>query len=83
MRLVGNMSNRNGLGAKVTVAAGGKAFTQINDGGSGYLSYSLILLYFGLGDVGAVQKIEIVWPSESTQTITSSIMGKFHSIEEE
>ena len=77
------MSNRNGLGAKVTVTAGGKAFTQINDGVSGYLSYSLILLYFGLGDVGAVEEIEIVWPSESAQKITSSMMGKFHSIEEE
>ena len=75
------MSNRNGLGAKVTAC--GRAFTQINDGVSGCLSYSLILLYFGLGDVGAVEKIEIVWSSESTETITFSIMGKFHSIEEE
>ena len=83
MKLVGSKSNRKGFGSKVTVTAAGKAFAQMNDRVSEDLSNRVILLYFGLGDAGAVEKIEIVWPSESTQKITSSIMGKVYSIEEE
>ena len=49
--LVGTTSNRNGLGATVRVSAGGRVLTQWNDGKSGYLSQSVLPLYFGLGDV--------------------------------
>ena len=83
VKLVGSKSNRDGLGAKVTVTAGGKSYTQINDGVSGYMSHSLIPLYFGLGDAGAVEKIEIVWPSGVTQTVDSPKSGEVHSIQEE
>ena len=50
--LVGTVSNRNGLGATVRVSAGGRVLTQWNDGKSGYLSQSVLPLYFGLGDDG-------------------------------
>ena len=38
IKLVGSISNRDALGAKVVISAHDKELTQINDGQSGYLS---------------------------------------------
>lgn len=65
--LQGTRSNRDGLGARVTVTAGGRAHTQVHDGKSGYLSQSRIPLYFGLGDAAQVDRVEVVWPSGRRQ----------------
>ncbi|MDB6053092.1 MAG: ypmQ 2 [Verrucomicrobiales bacterium] len=73
IKLVGTKSNRDGLGATVRVTAGGKILTQFHDGKSGYLSQSLIPLYFGLGETEGAEKIEIVWPSGIKQTMTKDI----------
>jgi hypothetical protein len=78
VRLVGKASNRNGLGAKVTVfsgGAGGQKQTQRMDGASGYLSHSILPLYFGLGDAEKVDRIEVLWPSGRKQTLAGPIAG--------
>lgn len=69
IQLSGSKSNRNGIGALVTVTAGGRSQTKLNDGKSGYLSQSAIPLYFGLGDAKQIDKIEIVWPSGTKQVV--------------
>jgi hypothetical protein len=71
--LRGTRSNRSGLGAVVTVTAGGTAHTQVHDGKSGYLSQSLMPLYFGLGDADRVDRVEVVWPSGRRQTAQSPV----------
>jgi hypothetical protein len=65
--LVGTASNRNGLGATVRVRAGGHVYTKYNDGKSGYVSQSVLPLYFGLGDAGKIDRIEVDWPSGRKQ----------------
>jgi len=69
--LAGTASNRNGLGAAVRVRAGGRVYTKFNDGKSGYLSQSVLPLYFGLGDADAIERIEIDWPSGRRQSETA------------
>jgi len=71
--LEGKKSNRDGLGARVTVSAAGKTFTQVNDGTSGYLSHSVYPLYFGLGDATTVDKVEVLWPSGNKQVVPAPI----------
>ena len=71
--LRGARSNRGGLGAVVTVTAGGVTHTQVHDGKSGYLSQSLMPLYFGLGDAERVERVEVVWPSGQRQTAPSPV----------
>lgn len=73
VRLKGKASNRDGLGAKVTVVSGGRRLTQWNDGKSGYLAQSSLPLYFGLGEATQVEAIEIVWPSGRRQTVTEGL----------
>jgi hypothetical protein len=75
IELVGRTSNRNGLGATVRVQAGGLAFLKLSDGKSGYLSQSVLPLYFGLGDAKKVDRVEVSWPSGQRQTVTQGIRG--------
>jgi hypothetical protein len=71
--LAGTRSNRNGLGATVRVRSNGQTYTQYNDGKSGYLSQSVLPLYFGLGDSAKIDSIEITWPSGTRQTLTKDL----------
>jgi enediyne biosynthesis protein E4 len=73
VKLTGTTSNRDGLGAVVKVTAGGATYTKVLDGNSGYLSHSVYPLYFGLGAAGAVDRIEILWPSGKKQTVQPPI----------
>ncbi len=67
--LVGTASNRNGLGATVRVRAKGRVYTKYNDGKSGYLSQSVLPLYFGLGDAKKIDRVEVDWPSGRKQVV--------------
>jgi hypothetical protein len=69
LRLTGSRSNRSGLGAVVTVTAGGATYTKVYDGSSGFLSHGLYPLYFGLGAAESVDRIEVLWPSGVRQAI--------------
>ncbi len=73
VELVGTESNRDGLGARVTVQAAGASYLKVHDGQSGYLSHSLIPLYFGLGDADTVDEIAVVWPSGARQVVPGPI----------
>ena len=71
--LTGTASNRNGLGAVVRVSAAGRVYTKYNDGKSGYLSQSVLPLYFGLGDADTIDRIEVDWPSGKKQVETRQL----------
>lgn len=74
--LEGRASNRDGLGARVRVKAGGDVQTKVLDGKSGYLSQSSTPLYFGLGSAESVESVEVTWPSGKVQTLTQDLAGK-------
>ena len=69
VRLIGTRSNRDGLGAVVSVHTRSQTYTRVHDGKSGYLSQSLLPLYFGLGPTSTVERIEVQWPSGTAQTV--------------
>ena len=71
--LTGTESNRSGVGARVTVRAGGQTYTRVNDGKTGYLAQSDLPLYFGLDTADTVDSIEVVWPSGRTQVLEGPI----------
>ena len=71
--LVGTRSNRNGFGATVRLHAAGQTYTKYNDGKSGYLSQSVLPLYFGLGDATTIDGVEVDWPSGQKQVVTSGL----------
>jgi len=66
----GTRSNREGLGAQVTVVLpDGRRLLKLLDGKSGYLSQSDLPLYFGLGDADHAAAIEVRWPSGRRQSV--------------
>jgi hypothetical protein len=69
VRLVGTTSNRDGIGARVRVTAGGRTQMRLRVSSSGYLSQGDPRLHFGLGDVARIDKIEVRWPSGTLQTL--------------
>jgi hypothetical protein len=73
--LTGTVSNRNGLGAIVRVSAGGQVLTRSNDGKSGYLSQSVLPLYFGLGEADRIDRVEVDWPSGRKQVLTKGLQA--------
>jgi len=71
VHLVGTASNRDGLGARVTVKAGGKQWMAERHGGGSFLSSGDPTVHFGLGAVERIDAVEIRWPSGLTQTLPS------------
>ena len=71
VKLVGTVSNRQGLGALVQLRAAGRVHTQFNDGKTGYLSQGDIPLYFGLDSATNVEEINVRWPSGQRSSITN------------
>ncbi len=67
--LRGTETNADGLGARVSVTAGGQTQVQVNDGQSGYLSQSRIPLYFGLDRARQIDRLVVDWPSGKRQEL--------------
>ena len=62
-RLVGTRSNRDAIGARMTVRAGGAILIREVDGGNGYASQSSKRLHFGLGAAKTIDSATVRWPS--------------------
>ena len=82
IRLVGTRSNRDGLGAKVTVTAGGERQTQTLHSGAGYLSQSELRLTFGLAEHEEAEVVEVRWTSGAVDRLTNVAAGSTVRVEE-
>ena len=81
-QLVGTRSNRLALGAKVRVVAGSLSqIDEVRSGGS-YLSQNDLRLHFGLGPADKVDRVEVRWPSGSTQTLQNLASDRFYIVKE-
>jgi enediyne biosynthesis protein E4 len=64
IKTVGTASNRDGIGAKITVkVTNQQKLWGVVKTGSSYASQSELLLTFGLGKAEKVASIEVLWPS--------------------
>ena len=75
VRLRGTRSNRQGLGAMVTVITNQRRMVAQLDGKLGYLSQSDLPLYFGLG-TDSLTSIQVHWPSGKTQAVVPTTRNK-------
>jgi tetratricopeptide (TPR) repeat protein len=65
-RLRGRKSNRDAIGATITVESGGKSQTKFVSAGSGFASQHTKELFFGLGSSSAAISITVTWPAGGT-----------------
>ena len=68
VRLEGTKSNRDGFGATVSITAGPVKDEQALISGQGYFSANAKEIYFGLGLIDTIEKIDVSWPSGIDQT---------------
>lgn len=80
--LVGRQSNRDAIGARVTVKAGGLTQHSQLFLAKGYLSSVEKTLTFGLGKADVVDSIEIVWPSGRKAQLDNVSPNQVLTIEE-
>jgi Flp pilus assembly protein TadD/peroxiredoxin len=82
VRLAGTKSNRDAIGARVTVETDRLHKTRIVQAGSGFLSQHSKELLIGLGPSERVVKLTVEWPSGGTQVFTDVPLNSRVSIVE-
>ena len=82
LRLVGHKSNRDAIGAEVTlVTSSGPQYATVSTANS-YLSASDKRVHFGLGQERVALRIEIRWPSGILQTLKNISADQIRQIDE-
>lgn len=69
LNLVGNTSNKDGIGSRIKLTSGGKVQIAQKKSTTGYLSQNDSRLHFGLMKNDIVERIEIKWPSGKLQIL--------------
>jgi len=75
-------SNRDAMGARIRITAGGVSQIREIAGGGSYLSQSDLRANFGLGKSTVVELVEIQWPSGTKQSFRNVPAGKFYLVTE-
>ena len=81
-QLKGMKSNRDGIGARLEVTAGGQKQVAARVAGSGYLSQDDGRVHFGLGTATKVQKLTVKWPSGREQVMENLSVDRIVVVEE-
>lgn len=80
--LIGSVSNRDAIGAKITIVADGRQQRDFRKGAVGYLSQSDPRVHFGLGSSQMVEVVEVRWPSGMTTSMKNVNVNQVITIKE-
>ena len=69
IRAVGTKSNRDGIGARMRLTFGGKTLMRHVKAGSSYQGQNDLRVHFGLEKAAQADRLEILWPSGSVDTV--------------
>jgi len=82
-KTVGSESNRDGIGAEITVSLPDETKQwQVVHSGSSYCSQSELPLTFGLGRNDEIATVEIAWPSGKVDTLTDLPANHLYVVKE-
>ncbi len=81
-KLIGTQSNRDAVGARVSVWAGGERQVTFVNGGNGFASQSSSRVHFGLGAATSAEQLEIEWPSGLKESYSSLPANRLYVITE-
>jgi hypothetical protein len=81
-RLEGVGSNRDAIGARVELVAGGRTrVAHVRSGGS-YLSHDDLRIHFGLGSVATIDAVRVRWPNGETEELPAMDADRYVRIRE-
>jgi hypothetical protein len=86
LKLIGTRSNRDAIGTRVVLTAGGNTYLREVNGGNGYAGQSTTRLHVGVGSASRVERVEIRWPSGLVQMLspeqTATLLNRLTYIRE-
>jgi enediyne biosynthesis protein E4 len=80
--LIGTKSNRDGIGAKITMKAGARTFVDEVRSGSSYDSNNDMRVHFGLAAAAKVDSVEVRWPSGLIENFPNLAVDLMHTLKE-
>ncbi|HEX7317297.1 MAG TPA: CRTAC1 family protein [Pyrinomonadaceae bacterium] len=83
LRLVGSKSNRDAVGARVTIKVGAARRVKQMLGGTSYLSASDTRLLWGLGTAAKADEVEVRWPSGTVTKLKDVAANRYTLVREE
>jgi len=81
-KTLGTRSNRDGIGARITVKVGKRIMVdEVRSGGS-YISQSDMRAHFGLGSAGKVDSVQVRWPGGLVERFENLRADSINSLKE-
>ncbi len=81
-RARGFATNRDGIGARITVKAGGRTPVDEVRSGSSYISNNDMRVHFGLGATAKIDWVDVRWPSGLVEKFGNLAADKIHTLRE-
>ena len=75
-------SNRDGIGARITLKAGSRLFVDEVRSGSSYISSNDMRVHFGLGAAAKIDSLEVHWPSGLLERFENLTVDAIHTLKE-
>ena len=82
IKTVGTKSNRDGIGARITVRVGKRVLVDEVRSGSSYDSQSDLRVHFGLGAATKVDGVEVRWPNGNLERFTALRVDSINAVTE-
>ena len=82
VRLIGAAGNRDALGARVSVTAGGRTQVREVKSGSSYLGQSDLRVHVGLGRTTSIDRIDIRWPDGRSERVDRPAANQIVTVQE-
>jgi hypothetical protein len=74
--------NKDAIGARIRLTAGGRTQMREVRAGSSYLSQNDLRAHFGLGAASRADRIDVAWPDGRTQVVTNVAANRILTIDE-
>ncbi|MFC0604524.1 FG-GAP-like repeat-containing protein [Winogradskyella pulchriflava] len=82
IKLIGTISNADGIGAKIEVLSNGVTQYRYTMCGEGYLSQNSSIETFGVGDNTTVENVKVTWPSGVVDVFNNVTSNQLFTITE-
>ena len=81
-RTIGVKSNRDGIGARITVKASARTLVDEVRSGSSYISNNDMRVHFGLGGATKIDWVQVRWPSGLVERFENLSTDSIHTLRE-
>ena len=82
LKAAGTKSNRDGIGARVTLKVGARVLVDEFRSGSSFDSNSDLRVHFGLAAATKIDWLQVRWPSGLTERFENITVDKIHTLKE-